>query len=472
MEKRRSAVLFFSVALIPAAQACTPAIEGPRLESKSYVLTYRAAPEVGKHFSVDVAACAKNGPPPNTLTIDAQMPEHRHGMNYRPEVKQLAPGRWQASGLMFHMPGKWQFLFVVEGERMTREAVVFTETEIKTVLSHGPWPPAPRKDPSNRVSRKAAAIALGERLFFEPRLSGTGSVLCATCHVPFRQFQDARPRAFGLEEVDRNTPSLLNVGLYRWYGWDGAQDSLWAQSIRPLLDPREMRASPAHVASTVRALYPKEYEKAFSRVPPEDDQELLVDVGKALAAYQETLLTRRTPFDDFRDSLEKGTSTNYPPAAQRGLRIFVGKGNCSVCHFGPQFSNGEFADTGVPFFAGKGRVDAGRHEGIKKVKASPYNLLGRFNDDATRANAIGTAHVDLQHRNFGEFRVPGLRNVALTAPYMHNGSLASLRDVVQHYSEINEDRQHLDGEKILRKLHLTPGEIDDVVAFLVSLTEQ
>ena len=472
MEKRRSAVFFFSVALIPAAQACTPAIEGPRLESKSYVLTYRAAPEVGKHFSVDVAACAKNGPPPKTLKIDAQMPEHRHGMNYRPEVKQLAPGRWQASGLMFHMPGKWQFLFVVEGERMTREVVVFTETEIKIILSHGPWPPAPRKDPSNRVSGKPEAIALGERLFFEPRLSGTGSVLCATCHVPFRQFQDARARGFGLEEVDRNTPSLLNVGSYRWYGWDGAQDNLWAQSIRPLLDPREMRASPAHVASTVRALYLKEYEKAFSRAPPEDDQELLVDVGKALAAYQETLLTRRTPFDEFRDSLEKGTSNNYPPAAQRGLRIFVGKGNCSVCHFGPQFSNGEFADTGVPFFAGKGRVDAGRHEGIKKVKASPYNLLGRFNDDATRANAIGTAHVDLQHRNFGEFRVPGLRNVALTAPYMHNGSLASLRDVVQHYSEIDEDRLHLDGEKILRRLHLTPGEIDDVVAFLVSLTEQ
>jgi cytochrome c peroxidase len=126
----------------------------------------------------------------------------------------------------------------------------------------------------------------------------------------------------------------------------------------------------------------------------------------------------------------------------------------------------------VPFFASNGRVDAGRHEGLRKVTASPYNLLGRFNDDATRANAVGTAHVDLQHRNFGEFRVPGLRNVALTAPYMHNGSLASLRDVVKHYSEINEDRPHLDGEKILRKLHLTPGEIDDVVAFLESLNEQ
>ena len=472
MEKRRLAVLFFSVALnlfltAPAAQACTPAIEGPRLESKSYVLSYRAAPEVGKHFSVEVAACAKNGPPPEALKVDAHMPEHRHGMNYRPEVKRLAPGRWQAAGLMFHMPGKWEFVFVVDGERMTRETIVFSDEEIKKILAHGPWPPAPRKDPGNRVSGKPEAIALGERLFFEPRLSGTGSVLCATCHIPFRRFQDARPRGFGLVEVDRNTPSLMNVGLYRWYGWDGAQDSLWAQSIRPLLDPREMRASPAHIAQTIRNLYLKEYRAAFGRVPPTDDEEVMVDVGKALAAYQETLITKRTPFDDFRD----GISTDYPLAAQRGLKIFIGKGNCSVCHFGPHFTNGEFADTGVPFFAGKGRVDPGRFAGIQKVKASPYNLLGRFNDDATRANATGTRYVELQHRNFGEFRVPGLRNVALTAPYMHDGSIATLRDVVRHYSELNEERLHLDGEKILRRLNLTAGEIDDLVVFLQSLSE-
>jgi cytochrome c peroxidase len=468
MEKRRSSVFFLLVAVIPAAQACTPALEGPRLESKTYVLSYRASPEVGKHFSVEIAACAKNGPPPRTLKIDAHMPEHRHGMNYKPTVKPVGPGHWQAEGLLFHMPGKWEFVFVVEGERMTRELVVFSNEEKQKILAHGPWPPAPRRDPSNRVSGKPEAIALGERLFFEPRLSGTGSVLCATCHVPFRRFQDARQRGFGLEEGDRNTPSLMNVGRYRWYGWDGAQDSLWAQSIRPLLDPKEMRASPSHIAKVLRTLFGAEYEKAFGRTPPADDEELMVDAGKALAAYQETLVTKRTPFDDFRD----GLSTDYPLAAQRGLQIFVGKGNCGVCHFGPQFTNGEFADTGIPHLAGKGRVDPGRYEGIKKVKSSPYNLLGRFNDDATRANAVGTQHVDLQHRNFGEFRVPGLRNVALTAPYMHNGSLASLRDVVKHYSDINEDRLHTDGEKVLRKLNLSPEEINDLVAFLESLSEQ
>ena len=272
---------------------------------------------------------------------------------------------------------------------------------------------------------------------------------------------------FGLEAVDRNTPSLVNVGSYRWYGWDGAHDNLWAQSIRPLLDPREMRATPAHVASVVRSLYGKEYEKTFQRKPPANDEEVMIDAGKALAAYQETLVSGRTPFDEFRDALEKNSSIqNYPLAAQRGVRIFVGKGNCSVCHFGPHFTNGEFADTGIV-----GRVDGGRLEGIKRLKANAYNLLSRFNDDASGKSAIGTRHVELQQRNFGEFRVPGLRNVALTAPYMHDGSLASLRDVVTHYSDIDEERLHLDGEKLLKKLNLTSTEIDDLVVFLQSLTE-
>jgi cytochrome c peroxidase len=98
------------------------------------------------------------------------------------------------------------------------------------------------------------------------------------------------------------------------------------------------------------------------------------------------------------------------------------------------------------------------------------NLLGRYNDDPSRSTATGTRHVEPQHRNFGEFRVPGLRNVARTAPYMHNGSVATLREVVSFYSELNEERLHADGEKILRPLKLNATDIDDLVAFLESLT--
>jgi cytochrome c peroxidase len=161
----------------------------------------------------------------------------------------------------------------------------------------------------------------------------------------------------------------------------------------------------------------------------------------------------------------------YPEAAQRGLRIFVGRGNCSVCHFGPAFSNGEFHDTGVPFFI-KGGVDPGRHGGIGKLRANSFNLLGAHNDDASRASAVKTRQVALEHRNFGEFKVPGLRNVARSAPYMHNGSLATLDEVVRHYSEISPDRLHADGENLLKALRLSAQESADLVAFLESLTER
>jgi len=116
-------------------------------------------------------------------------------------------------------------------------------------------------------------------------------------------------------------------------------------------------------------------------------------------------------------------------------------------------------------------VDPGRHGGITKLKASPFNLLGRYSDDPKRASSTGTQHVELQHRNFGEFRVPGLRNVARTAPYMHNGSIATLRDVVEHYSNLNEERLHADGERILKPLHLSADEAADLVSFLESLTD-
>jgi cytochrome c peroxidase len=358
------------------------------------------------------------------------------------------------------------------------DAPKFESHEIARILQHGPWPPPAGRDPSNRVSGNRAAIAFGERLFFERALAADGRMSCATCHLPAKGWTDARPRGVGREILDRNTTSVWNVGFQRWFGWDGANDSLWAQSIRPMLDAREMAAMPAHVAAMVRVdpALACRYQQAFGRAPDggPDEETLLVDVAKALAAYMETLVTRRTPFDDFRDALARGDAAGaarYPAAAQRGLRIFVGSGQCSVCHFGPTFTNGEFADVGVPFFIAPGRVDSGRHAGIGHLRASRFNLLSRHNDDASRASAVKTRHVEPQHRNFGEFKVPSLREVGRTAPYMHDGRYATLRDVVRHYSELNEERLHQDGERLLKPLRLTPGETDDVVAFLESLSD-
>ena len=135
------------------------------------------------------------------------------------------------------------------------------------------------------------------------------------------------------------------------------------------------------------------------------------------------------------------------------------------------FTNGEFHDIGVSHFidGDSKKVDGGRHDGIKKLTASKFNLLGPYNDDATRASAVKTAHLKPEHRNFGEFKVPSLRNVGYTGPYMHSGEMLTLEQVVRHYSELNVDRLHADGESILKPLKLTQTETADLVAFLQTL---
>ena len=351
----------------------------------------------------------------------------------------------------------------------------FSETEVAQILTHGPWPPEQQRDPSNRVSGQAAAIDLGERLFFDTRLSRNNDRACATCHVPERSFTDGQKRAVGIDVGDRNTPTLMNPRLQRWYGHDGAADSLWSQSLLPMLNPRELGSEPQKIAEVVRrdADFACRYEKAFGAVPPADDEAVMVNMGKALAAFQETLVSERTAFDDFRDALARGdraAAGQYPQAAQRGLKIFIGKGACITCHVGPNFTHGEFADVGTPFFLAGGGVDPGRHGGIKRLLASKFNLLGRYNDDTSGAAATSTAHVSLEHRNFGEFKVPTLRNLKFSAPYMHDGGMATLQDVVRHYSELKEERLHADGTNILKPLHLSAREEADMVAFLESLT--
>jgi cytochrome c peroxidase len=351
----------------------------------------------------------------------------------------------------------------------------FEPAEIKRILQHGPWPPATARDPSNRASGDPRAAALGQRLFFDPRLSLNGAIACASCHVPERAWTDGRPRAQGLDRLDRNTPTVLDAGLHRWFSWDGRSDSLWAQSVKPILDPREMGASARHVVAAVAAdpTLACLYREVFGP-PAADDERGLVNVGKALAAFMETIRSGRTAFDEFRDALARGdraAAARYPVAAQRGLKIFVGSGNCALCHVGPHFTNGEFHDVGVPFFVGPGRVDTGRHDGIKRLRADRFNLLGPYNDDATGASATKTRHVEPNHANFGQFKTSALRNVALTPPYMHDGRYATLPEVVRHYSTLNMERLHTHGEQLLRPLGLSAAASDDLVAFLESLTD-
>jgi cytochrome c peroxidase len=216
------------------------------------------------------------------------------------------------------------------------------------------------------------------------------------------------------------------------------------------------------------------YRATFGADPARQNAEtVLVNVGKALAAYEETLRTGRTAFDDFRDAVARGEPApqTYPLAAQRGLKLFAGRGKCFACHSGPNFTDGEFRATGVPPFVGQTAADTGRYAGVRTLRASRFNLLGRYNDDAARTSALATREAKLDTRDRGKWRTPSLRNVAVTAPYLHNGGAAALRDVVRRYTTVAEDPLHVDAERSLRRVDLSDRDIDDLVAFLTTLTD-
>ena len=359
----------------------------------------------------------------------------------------------------------------------------FQPDEVAQILHHGPWPPPLPRDPGNPLAGRPAAIALGQALFFDARLSPDGRLACASCHQPGQAFGDGRARAEGRAPLARNTPSLWNAAHQRWLGWDGAFDSLWSQALQPLRHAQEMAATAPAVQALLRgdAKLACAWRAATGAPPPgppasaEADDALMLTLARALGAYVGTLVSGRTAFDRFRDALARGdrrAAARYPLDAQRGLRLFIGRGQCSSCHSGPLFSNGEFAAIGARFFSAPGVVDPGRHGGIAALQASPYNLLGPWArptppDEASRK----TRHVAAQHRNFGEFKVSSLRNVALTAPYLHDGQLATLDEVLRHYADLNLDRLHADGEQILKPLRLSAGEQADLRAFLHSLSD-
>ena len=336
------------------------------------------------------------------------------------------------------------------------------DSQIQRIMTHGPWPHPWRPDRSNRVSGQTAAINFRRQLFFDARLSPSGQVSCSSCHRPERAWSDGQPHGIGLKLGWRNTPSLYNVRLNRWFGWSGASDSLWAQSLRPLLDTGEMGSSAQQVKSYLGSHQELAgaYAAVFGRPAATTDAEIvLVDVAKALAAFEETIVSGRTAFDDFRDTLAMGdrTAAAYPRAAQRGLALFIGKGGCSECHSGPAFTNDAFHDVGRIVDGSAGPVDAGRRDGVARLLASPYNLAGRFNDDPAQ---VVTWSVDSLEQMSGidrGFRVPSLRNLTRTAPYMHDGSLATLPEAV---------RSHANASRVL-----ADNEIADLVGFLETLSE-
>ena len=353
--------------------------------------------------------------------------------------------------------------------------VILSIDEIAQTLSFGPWPPVVTRDKSNKVSGDAAAIALGEALFTDPILSKDSGFACSTCHDPEQKFTVPLNRAVGREVLDRNSPSVMNLSGLRWFGWSGKSDNLWAASMHPIIAEQEMAHSPKSWQRTLEtSSYTPAFEAIFGPLGQQTPETTLVNTAKSLAAYQETLVTSQTPFDVFRDALERQdivTASRYPEAAQRGLQIFLDRGNCVMCHSGPRFSNNEFHDAGVPYFLDETTVDQGRFEGLNFLLSSPYTLAGEWSDDGSKSGAWAVQSIRQTHADFGTFRTPSLRSVAETAPYMHDGSLPDLAAVVHHYNEIDLERMHAEGESILLPLSLTEIDISDLIEFLGTLSE-
>jgi cytochrome c peroxidase len=328
-------------------------------------------------------------------------------------------------------------------------------------------------DPSNRVADDARAVAFGQRLFFDTRLSSNGKVSCATCHIPNREFQDDKPLANGVGTTGRRTMPIAGTAYAPFLFWDGRKDSLWSQALGPLESPVEHGGSREQYARVVAANYRAEYEQLFGPLPDLTQRDgataVFVNMGKSIAAYERRIQYGPSRFDRYVDALVKtGRAPNGVLTADEtaGLRLFLGKANCTQCHNGPLFTNNEFHNTGVA--AGTAPdPDRGRMAGARGVLGDEFNCKSKWSD----ANPEQCAELDFivtdAHELERAFKVPSLRNVADRAPYMHAGQLATLDDVVAHY---NAAPAAPAGHTELKPLQLNANEVRQLTAFLRTLS--
>ena len=393
------------------------------------------------------------------------------------------------------------------------DGITLSDSEMQRILSLSPLPELPA-DLSNAVADNPRAVAFGRQLFFDKRLSSDGERSCATCHDPEQHWTDGEVVSNPNARFPKNVPTLWNTAYNRWFFWDGRADSAWAQALGPLEHPDEMGSSRLRIAHVVRS-HPdvrREYAAVFGALPlglddsarfpldgkpapktPENalhrawasmtEQDkiainrLFSNVGKAIAAFERTIVSSDMPLDSFVSQLRAaGTTGNADRAREdivtaaelRGLKLFVGRANCTLCHSGPLLSDGEFHDVGIALGAHM-RVDPGRHRGVFTLQRSPFTQTGAYADRISPTAPI--EYLDQQSQQLGQFKTPSLRGIAQTAPYMHDGRFATLKDVVTFYS--TREGAHPLGHStltLLQPLDLNDGEISDLVSFLETLS--
>jgi cytochrome c peroxidase len=456
---------------------------------------------------------------PTQLALDGGMPGHGHGLPSVPQATRLLPsGDLLIEGVSFNMSGRWQWRIGIAGPAGWDTATIDFDIDAdgatanagatKAAASSGKGVVlrslaldalgALPKDPTNRVADDPSAIALGRSIFFDPAFSASGRLSCASCHLPDKLFTDGVAQARGEGETSRNTPDLVGVAWRSWFYWDGRRDSLWAQALIPFEAPAEMRGSRVRSLRVVRDRddYRQRYEELFGALPdltglPDDagplGDEHAIDawnaitasrrreidrafsnIGKVVAAFERRIVPAPGRFDAWiaTDGNERRTLSSDELA---GMRLFAddSRTNCLRCHNGPLFTNQGFHNIGTGTFEG-GRMDFGRVFGLQAVLLDPFNCLGEFNDAAVRSCGLieHAPRQEVPETYAGAFKVPGLRNVAVTGPYMHDGRYPSLEAVVEHYRRPLPAAIEA-GE--IRPIALTDEEARQLVAFLRTL---
>jgi cytochrome c peroxidase len=313
----------------------------------------------------------------------------------------------------------------------------------------------------------AERIALGRKLYFDPRLSKDGTVSCATCHDVLRGFTDRRPVSEGIGDKlgRRNAPTSVNAALLGSMFWDGRAATLEDQAKLPIINPIEMGFANGDEATAAIAKIPEYgplFQAAYGRAPNYDD------IGRAIGAFERTLIFVNARFDAHR----AGKAGALSPAEANGLALYEGKARCATCHplngTNPVGSDHVFHNIGV----------SARHQDFEKLatralaeltKDSSMETIDRLALE-TDLGELGRFVVTRNYADIGGFRTPSVRNVGITAPYMHDGSMQTLWDVVDHYNKGGEANPWLDGG--IEPLALTESEINDLVAFLFALTDE
>ena len=354
-------------------------------------------------------------------------------------------------------------------------------------------------DKSNQFADVEEVREFGEKLFFDTRLSQNNTVACSTCHDPDLGWTDGKTLSMGLSETPRHAPSLWGIHRSRWFNWDGSCDSLWCQATGPIEKPGEMGLSRVELVSilSTESDLTEQYEVLFGPLPeaedwpltgspapfalPEDqtswmalsqdDQyaatEVLVHIAKSIAAFQHSIVPPQTPIDDFVRAFvvdEYEATSTLTPQQERGLRLFIGEGQCHLCHSGSDLSDGQFHNIGLP--PTDSLEDLGCYAGLEALSVHPFNKAGDWSDDPTGQHAQQLSRLTLTSEQLGRFKTPSLRQASFTAPYMHTGEFETLYDVVEHYTSVHPVPQVGHTEEFLLPLDWSKSDIEAVVQFV------